>query len=97
MPAPSVVATEEVVQLDGLSPEPESAQFQFTVTSVLFQPLLLAAGVWVGDATGTPGDVVSLFAIRRADTTPRPGLDGGYNVRGNGPGRGRSIAEMANT
>ena len=43
-----------VVQLAVSMPEPPtlSAQFQVTVTSLLFQPASLAAGDWVGLAVG---------------------------------------------
>ena len=51
---PSPDEVEEVVQLAESMPDPSalSVQFQFTVTSVLFQPAPLAAEDWVGAAVG---------------------------------------------
>ena len=51
---PSPDEVDEVVQLQRSMPTPPalSVQFQFTVTSVLFQPAPLAAGDWVGAAVG---------------------------------------------
>jgi len=43
---------ELVAQVAGSTPAPPSLQFQVTVTSVLFQPAPLAAGLALGTATG---------------------------------------------
>ena len=49
---PSPLEALLVVQLAVSTPAPASAQFQLTVTSVLFQPKLLRAGDTLGLAVG---------------------------------------------
>src|SRR5262245_66604177 len=55
-----------MVQLASSMPGPAaSSQFQFTVTLLLFQPLALAGGVFVGTATGGSASRVKL-QLRRS-------------------------------